>query len=170
MCAVSSCIPFPQITQPDSALPPFSSYVRHVPDRYHVRVGVKMARDRYFRPTPRPFRQRRPIRGNGKTFRIKSVHPSAGARQSNNWLKLILNHVCMDLEPSASRNHRTADQHSFPLCYWIHANTVSSARRMAEGCVFPDRRGRMTVLLRQIFVHLLFLCNCMCVTYKLCMQ
>lgn len=127
-----------------------------------------MARDRYFRPTPRPFRQRRPIQGNGKTFRIKSVHPSAGARQSNNWLKLILNHVCMDLKPSASRNRRTADRHSFPLCYWIHANTVSSVRRMAEGRVFPDRRDRMTVFLRQIFVRLLFLCNCTCVTYGLC--
>lgn len=142
--------PVPAANPPDRAFPPFPSYVRRVPTKHHVRVGVKMARDRYFRPTPWPFRQRRPIRGNGKTFRIKSVHPSAGARQSNNWLKLILNRVCMDPEPSASRNRRTADRHSFPLCYWIHANTVSSVRRMAEGCVFPDRRGRMTAFSRQI--------------------
>lgn len=118
------------------------------------------------RPTPRPFRQRRPIRGNGKTFRIKSVHPSAGARQSNNWLKLILNHVCMDLEPSASRNRRTADRHSFPPCYWIHANTVSSVRRTAGGCVFPDRPCRMTAFLRRSFTRLVFMCACKYTTHK----
>ncbi|GAA6093229.1 uncharacterized [Tachysurus ichikawai] len=96
-----------------------------------------MAHDRYFRPTPRPFRPRRLIRGSGKTFRIKSVHPSAGARQSNNWLKLILNHVCMDLEPSASRNRSRADWHSFPLCYWIHANTVWSAGLLMDHTQLP---------------------------------
>lgn len=117
------------------------------------------------RPTPRPFRQRRPIRANGKTFRIKSVHPSAGARQSNNWLKLILNHVCMDLEPSASRNRRTADRHSFPLCYWIHANTVSSVGRTAGGCVFPDRPCRMTAFSRQSFTRLQFIRACKCTIY-----
>lgn len=105
---------------------------------YRVRVGVKMARDTYFRSAPRPFRQRRLIRASGKTFWIKSVHPSAGARQSNNCLKLILNHVCMDLEPSASRNRRAADRHSFPFCYWIHANTVSSVSRTGlKGVCFP---------------------------------